>query len=1071
MRSPIRAIVIALAVCLGTHHALAQDKPDIYVQTGHGFNVTRVAFSPDGAILASASADKTIKLWDLKTWREIRTLRGHTSYLNGVAFSPDGALLASASDDKTVKLWDVASGKELRTLSGHTNFVNAVAFSPDGKLVASGSADNTIRFWDVASGNLLRTLTGHSDAVRSIAFSTDGKFLVSGSADETVRLWDVATGTPLRSFAGADDWVQSVAFSPDGVLIAAGTGQISPNKASSGKSALLWDVASGRLLHTLNGHTNSVDAVAFSPDGKLLASGSGDNTVRLWDVASGGALRTLSGHTDKVLTVAFAPDGKSLASAGWDRMIKFWDPASGSVIHSIGGHRTAQVAKMSADGKILAVGYGDSQSNVMLWNPAIGEATRSFNQQLDASGSGTGQAVLSLAFSPNGLSLATSGWYNDIELWDVAGSTKLHNFGSMDKSNYYTYTGSLAFSPNGQTLATAGKTIQRWDVASGNELQVFNGIFARLSSPVQTVAYSPDGKLIASGNLRGEVKLWDAANGSDLRTMTGHANWVQMVAFTPDGKLLASGSLDNTIKLWDVASGALLRTLTGHTDGVQAIAVSPDGRVLASAGNDKIIKLWDIATGRALRDLSGHSDLISSVTFSPDGQTLISASYDLTVRLWDVATGAEKAELYGFSDGEWIAMTPEGYFASSSAAAEDRLEVRVGDRIFGIGNYREKFYRPELVRLALGGQKLAGFADLGSVKLAPTVQLVDLPQATTTPRATVRVRISDGGGGIGRVRLFLNGAAVLQDDTASAAAGGTAVTRSYAIRLTRGRDEIKAVAFNADGSMQSNPAAGVIDADIPDPPTLHAIVVGIQSFKNKDFNLKFPVADAQLFADTLRQYSAPIFGKLDIKLLTTPAQTSRDAITQALKALQATAGPDDLFVFYVASHGVVDRGEYFLVTSNVDSVDKLESEAISKEDLTGLLANIPAPKKLLIIDTCHSEALGDAMQLARLSHGMDNDTAVTLIGRSIGLAVLTASTTDQEALEGYKNHGLLTYIVSAGLAGEADVYKAGVVNTDDITGYVRHSLPKLAQDVFKSEQHPTAETNGEEFAVTKVSQH
>ncbi|BAY27999.1 WD-40 repeat-containing protein [Calothrix sp. NIES-2100] len=286
----------------------------------NGHKVYSVAISPDGRTLASS--DFKIKIWNAATGKEILTLNSHSRVFDSggvsnllvrsVAFSPDGKTLASGADDKTIKIWNVETGQEIRTLNGHSQRVNSVAISPDGKTLVSGSADATIKIWNVATGNEIRTLNRHSRWVWSVTISPDGKTLVSCSGDKTIKIWNVETGQEIRTLNGHSEEVYSVAFSPDGKTLVSGSGD---------KTIKIWNVETGQEIRTLNGHSEGVNSVTFSPDGKTLVSGSSDKTIKIWNVATGNEIRTLKRHSRSVWSVAISPDGKILASGNDDKTI------------------------------------------------------------------------------------------------------------------------------------------------------------------------------------------------------------------------------------------------------------------------------------------------------------------------------------------------------------------------------------------------------------------------------------------------------------------------------------------------------------------------------------------------------------------------------------------------------------------------------------------------------------------------------------------------------------------------------------------------------------------------------
>jgi WD40 repeat protein len=502
---------------------------------GSGSNaVLSVAFSPDGRTLAGSNFDGTVWLGDVADPAHPRLLGqplASVGAVNAVAFSPDGRTLAGGNGDGTVRMWDVADTAHPGPLgqplaSGNGNGVNAVAFSPDGRTLAGGNVDGTVGLWDVADPAHPRPLgqplaNGSNSAIHAVAFSPNGHTLASGSDDGTVRLW-ILPQTVLTSGSGG---VASVAFSPDRRTLAGGNGD---------GTVGLWDVADPahpRLLgQPLASGGGGVNAVAFSPDGRTLASGNGDGTVRMWDVADPAHPRLLgqpliSGGNQGggVHAVAFSPDRRTLASGNVDGTVRMWDVADpahprllGQPLTSGTGSAVFAVA-FSPDGRTLASGNINVEGSVRLWDVADPAHPRLLGQPL-TSGTGNGggsssNGVLSVAFSPDGRTLAGGNYDGSVWLWDVA-------------------------DPAHPRLLGEPLTSSRG-----------NGVYA--------VAFSPDGRTLASGNVDGTVGLWDVTDlahpgqlGPPLTS--GRGDSVYAVAFSADGRTLASGSNDSVVRLWDL---------------------------------------------------------------------------------------------------------------------------------------------------------------------------------------------------------------------------------------------------------------------------------------------------------------------------------------------------------------------------------------------------------------------------------------------------------------------------------------------------------------------------------------
>jgi len=1106
------SMVVVIMVLLLAVKTLAQ-QPELVVQTGHVNDVLSVAFSPDGKTLASGSQDNTIKLWEVATGRELRTLSGHFGSVFSVAFSADGQTLASASADHTIRLWDVATGGELRKLTGHSASVNSLAFSPDGTTLASGSDDKTIRLWEVPSGRELRTITGHSDVVNSIAFRPDGKIIASGggspmdSKDNTIKLWEVATGRELRTILGHTNGVNSVAFSPDGKTLASG----------SFETIKLWQVATGRALRTITGHTNGVNSVAFSPDGKTLASGSSDMTIKLWQVATGRQLRILTGHSDHVNSVVFSPDGKMLASGSYDHTIKFWDLTTGRELHAPTRPSDWLLSvAFSSDGKTLA--GGSFNHTINLWEADTGRESQTIV--------GHSESVDSVVFSPDGKTLASGGGDFKVKLWEIATRRELRTL-TVDYPDYVNMltSNSVVFSPDGKTLVSGGAgygqhRVKLWEVATGRELRTVS----EGSGEIKSLAFSPDGKLLASGGgshflNSGKpdktVRLWEVTTGRELRTLSVADDDVNSVGFSPDGKVLAAGSDDKTIKLWEVATGRELRTLTGHLGAVRSVAFSADGQTLASASQDNTIKLWEVATGRELRTLTGHSYDVLSVAFSPDGRFLASASLDSTTKLWRVDSGELLASLISFDKEGWAVVTPDGRFDTNSLEEIPKLHWVFPDNPFKTlppEIFMRQYYEPRLLPRLLQNKSFDPVPPLASLnRVQPEVKIRSVvPAANSKGYVNMTVEVANASGeqmrdgtrvtlssGVYDLRLFRDWQLVgyvpgkIALDTAGKA------TLERAVKLPQRGDlsevEFTAYAFNSD-QVKSATASYTFKPTQALPAVkgrAYIISVGVNAYEDPAWRLSFAARDAQVSEEMLSKRLAAT-GEYEVVPITLTSDYHSGAehlVTERLATKQnfhtvlelLAAGPEkvaaevvkqipgaerlrkaeleDLVLISFSSHGYTDKhGKFYLVAYDTGGEIKFSADGqeiaaeslarfISSDELSEWVRDIDAGELVMIVDTCHSAS---AVEQPGFKPGPMGSRGMGQLAYDKGMRILAASQADDVALELDRlQHGLLTYALMAeGLEQKkADKNGDGHITLDEWLGYGAERVPTLYEDV------------------------
>jgi WD40 repeat protein len=665
------------------------------VLLAHDGTVTAVAWSPDGRRVATASKDRTARIWDSSSGQQVTQPLVHQGPVTAVAWSPDGQRVATASWDQ-VQVWSARDGQPVTPPFVHSGFVCDVAWRPDGHQIATADGAVGPAVWDARRGEPVTRFTlKKNDAPSHVAWSPDGKRLAATN-NETARVWDAISGLAITPPLSHTDVVEAVAWSPDGTRVAT---------ASDDRTARVWDAASGRAVTPPLVHEARVEAVAWSPNGTRLATVS--SHAQVWDALHGNPVLSLV-HQDDVDVVAWRPDGRKLATAGRDRTARIWDAVTGQAMTPPLVHAAAVTAvAWSPDGRELAT---VSSATAQLWSAADQSPLPPLQHQ------GPVEAV---AWSPDGTRIATASDDQTVRVWDAVTGLPLtlplvHQgpveavAWSPDGQRLVTRSTGAAqvwdairarpitqplgggsvlavvWSPDGQRLATAGwSAAELWDAARGS--RVMDSL--TLHGSLRAIAWSPDGRRVATGSHDGTLRVWDVASGQPVTPPLLHAATVMAVAWSPDGTRLATASDDRTARVWDVESGRPVTPPLAHTAGVEGIAWSPDGRLVATRSDDNAARIWDAASGHLVTRPLAHTAVVEAVAWSPDGTRLATASRDTTARIWDAVSGLEVTPpLQHQAAVHAVAWSPDGKWV---VTASDDHTARVWDVSWNTGSLAE----------------------------------------------------------------------------------------------------------------------------------------------------------------------------------------------------------------------------------------------------------------------------------------------------------------------------------------------------------------------------------------------
>ncbi|MBF0266068.1 MAG: caspase family protein [Gammaproteobacteria bacterium] len=995
-----------------------------YIPLGHTDTIFASKFSSDGRLAFSLALDQTLRVWEVATGREIKRYRVNSDQVKDLAISPNGYWIATGGKDKTMKLWDSATGKKIQIFTGHKRQVNALTFSHNGEHLISAGNDKIIKVWDTKTAKLIKQYRGHKKNIQAIAVSSDGKWLASSGDDKTILIWQIkdnhSNNKIVKKLKKHKRAIKTTTFSSDGKYMVS---------AGEDKQIFLWELASGQVIKTFKGHTKTINAVDFSADGQEIISASDDNTLRLWSIKSGKNTKVYKGHKNKVISAAFSPNGRFILSGSQDKTMRLWGKSTAKALHIYKGHASlANDIDYSSDNQYLISAHDDK--SLKLWNPITGENIKTFNRH--------SAAARTVVFSSNGQYLASGSSDNSIKVWAV----DTDNY-PINLTGHSASVNQVLFTKDNKVLsASSDNTIRLWDIHNQEILKTFK----KHNRAINSIALSPTENQFVSTSKDNTIRIWNIDTGKS-EVLYNSEYPINKINYLNDGKHLVAVGFD--VLLMRLSDGKIIRRFKGHSALVNDVSITKNDEFLLTASWDNTVKLWDLSSGELIKTFLAHYGGVNSVSFDNSDKKFSTAGIDGSIKIWDLQKQQEIVRLIGSNDGEWVALTPDGYYHQSPEGTDLIHWVsKQTTESFAFEQFEQFFKQPDIIKERLTGKIETGLPT-PQINYPPVLDLDKHLQHIETNKNQVSLSLTiEDNNPVQAIRVFVNGRLVKNVDLNDSDVKNGLINITTDVELYSGANNVTTIAYNKKG-LSSDPRYFTVLSPAPKQKTkLHLLAIGVNQYLNlaKQFQLYSAVSDAENFIDRFKNTSTTLYQNTDNNnQLIIDKQATQEQIIEAMEPLKKLSR-DDMVMIFFAGHGMKapETDDYFLITHDAD-FKNLADTALNWKLLSKHIRQIKS-RVVLFIDACHSSSISNETIVP------NNELAEQLFTQQReGIMIFSAAKGRQFAQESSVyggGEGLFSYALSKAIAEDkhkTDFNGNHIIEFTELVDYVQKYVDERSE--------------------------